>query len=1127
MSLFWNETKQSLDVFYNQFHVLIRQHLNGADLLKLSEVSKECNRIAFKCDACMHDVYVDINYEKAETPEDLNCIFRSKRKYRSLRLKCFDSKETTSQLLKMLELFTDDASTIEIYDMNVDNNVKELITRSLLSNLKISSCRGEYRNVILQPFISYQSLHFENQLHPVDLTAIAENGIVYKLLRLTNCNFINLDAFNFFNNNCKDLWIESNRKDQIDNVCLIFARIPEMTELEIKRKEDVGFFMKVHREIVKEVAAPVVIDLFSRRKNFAPSNKRLEEPQEDQVGFLRHRASSRILSTDSSIDSSSTRNEISPPGTRIDYKTSLEIYDLTLPVIKKLAKSLPNLNSLRIFQIDTPMIAHLFKTFMRLRTVTVCHENNQQEFNRRMFVFDEASASDPMLKLSENSLKLCAQHFDVGDFKTASLVSKTWNGIFGSLESFMAKVVVKLNYHDFKSDHDKILKRSQRDYQILEICSRNYVNLSIRALELVHVYSATLVELSLSELNLEMITSIKDRFTFTRLEHLKLHKVDEKSCFLLLQNCTTLRSIELSAMPIFEYAFERIKTITTLKKLSLHDCNFDYFERIEVRYFPTIKNNLHTFELTFERANSWITQNSLGFQNFRKAFSVMNVKHFKVSGIRGKNLYFIASEMFTMKTLEIKHIWEQDLQEPNLKSFKSDAELQVSTLGMGENIDWFKYFPTITVLKMGPVAFKGVNETDEQFMKLMKPSAEKMITMGTYKMERKEPKLLDPILLLSEELHPLVLQHFSGHEVLNAFEVSTTWNKFFKESDYVARKYCLFIRDSIDKADRNLIQISTRKYFNLICDFYQPTMLTNFSGLRKLSLKFNIVDENVSYINLPFLDTLIIQKCPPKLYNAYSVVECFRIFAKFKELKYLEIYEAITKDNVFLILNMLENNKNLKTLKLHSCSEFFLLFNIDISTSISFRLNHFSYSIPEKFTILSTNFERNLLKFLALNDTLKIIEMNQISGEMFNTIFSKIKGIEKLRCKRITGFEYINLEVNDSMKELMIPNTPLMFLLNSEETFNFKPFFDAVPNIELLYVFQMTNEMMDYAARKLKKLKIFACQRFDRSTCPNLYKEMIWDQSMDINRDIILRNVKFQLEDDEDEVFEKLFGRSK
>lgn len=1136
MSLYWNERKQTLDVFYKQFHVLIRQHLNGADLLKLSEVSKECGRIAFECYSCLHDVYVDINYEKAETPEDLSCIIRSKRKYRSFRFRCFDSKEITSQLLAMLELFTDDASTIEIYDMNLGDHVKELTTRSLLSNLKISSCRGEYRNVILQPFTSYESLHFENQLHPVNLTAIAENGIVYKLLRLTNCNFINLDAFNYFNNHCKDLWIESNRKDQIANVCLIFARAAEIKELEIKRKKDVGFLMKVHREIVKEVAAPDVLDLFSRRKSFAPSNisakhghqnlKRLEEPQEGQVGFLRHRTSSRILSTDSSNESISTISEISRSGTRIDYKTSLEIYDLTLPVIKKLAKSLPNLNSLRIFQIGTPMVAHLFEAFMRLRTVTVCLENSQQEFNRRMFVFDDA-ASDPMLKLSENSLKLCAQHFDVGDFKTASLVSKTWNGLFGGLESFMTKVITKLNYHHFKSDRDKILKRSQRDYQSLEIGSRNNVSFSIRALELVHVYSTTLVELSLSELSLEMITNVKDRFTFTRLEHLKLHKVDEKSCFLILQNCVTLRSIELSAMPILEYAFERIKTITTLKKLSLHDCNFDYFETIEVRCYPTININLHHFELTFERANSWLTQNSLGFQNFRKAFSVKNVQHFKVSGIRGKNLYCIASEMFTIKSIEIKHIWEQDLQEHYMRSFNSKFELQVSTLGIGENIDWFKYFPTMTALRVGPVEFNGVNETDEQFIKLMRPSAEKMIMMGTYKMERKEPTFLDPMLLLSEELHPLVLQHFNRQEVLNAFEVSQTWNMFFKESDYAARKYCLFISDSTDKTDRNLIEISARKYLNLICGFYQPSVLRNFSGLRKLSLKFNVVDEKVSFISLPYLDTLIIQKCPAKLYNSYNVLQCFKIFAQCSKLKFLEIYEAITKENVSAIRDMLENNRNLKSLKLHSCSEFFLLFNEDISKRISFRLTYFYYSIPEKFTIVSSSFEWNLNKFLELNDTLRIIEMNQISGEMFNTIFSKIKGIEKLRCKRITGFESINLEVNDSMKELMIPNTPLLFLINSNETFNFKPFFDAVPNIELLYVYQMTNEMMDYAARKLKNLKIFACQRFDRSTCPNIYKEMILDQSMDINRNIILRNVKCQLEDDEDEIFEKLFGQSK
>lgn len=90
--------------------------------------------------------------------------------------------------------------------------------------------------------------------------------------------------------------------------------------------------------------------------------------------------------------------------------------------------------------------------------------------------------------------------------------------------------------------------------------------------------------------------------------------------------------------------------------------------------------------------------------------------------------------------------------------------------------------------------------------------------------------------------------------------------------------------------------------------------------------------------------------------------------------------------------------------------------------------------IPERFTLLNTQFEANFIKFIELNNTLKNMEMvhvtTEILTEMLIAVFRKLKNMTKLRYKRISSDEIVKLETDETMKQLMVLNIPSMTLMN-------------------------------------------------------------------------------------------------
>lgn len=1112
----WYIPERSLAHMTDKFHMLITQHLSGNDLIHLTEVDARLNRLILNCEGCLNEIYVRFDVvDNGSDADETRYIIRTKRKYKNFRVMGYCSPVVCSFALKVLNVLGDSLLNVEVFDMISNSELEELApTLPSMRKFKVSSFRGDYKSLFLTPQTRYEQLSFENLTQPVDVKALDDCGTASKKLAFLNAKIKDFDQFKYFNGFCTDFWFECNRKDDFDDLCFILKQTC-VRELVIRKKTSNGFALKLRREVKLE-SKPIGELLFLRRKR--PEFRQIQSPRRDlQTILTQRRSMSRHVSIDESTDDSCSLASESYSGLKETFQASLELSSLTWPIISMMSKSLHRLEKLRIFEIPDDKISEIFKSFGSLRTLIICSDSFESEFSRSMF--EPVQTKDPINRLPKKCLEMFMQHFDFEDLMSSSLVSRKWNEVVSGSNSFRKKAILKLNSEKFRRNLDQIFLKSLKSFDEIEINCEDDPEFTIRALELIHAYSTMLVKLSLSDFHLERISSIKDRFIFAKLKTLNLHRVDSNSCFLLFQNSATLQSMTLSSMPFDGDIIERLRKNEVFTKLSLRDCSFDHFEKLKPEN-DIVDLNLSDFELIFDRANAWRIQENESFKNFLKIFSFQTIELLSVSGIRGNNLMAILTKTLVLKKLQIQHIWESDLRNNNFRKLKRFFELHAATLGIGETVNWMKHFSSPILIHIRRPAYHDVDGYDQQFKKKLKLSATKLIEMQMYRSEWKVPGYYDPIVRLPEEIHQLMFQHLNGREVLNCFEISNTWNNFCKNSSYCASKYCLSVKESFDPEVIKVLQGSTRKYENLITDIYQPKMIQNYSNLRKLSLKFHL-SSDFSPVTFTSLETLIIEKCPSKLYKPEIVKKCFEEFAKCTTLKFLEIKEAITSENVESIQKMLIANKGLKTLKISACREFYRLFEKDLSTEISFKLTRLYYGVYEKFLIVGTDFEENLVKFLEKQEKIKILDFVQATASMLKVAFSIMKELEVLRFLRVPQFKG-ELDCRPSLRDMIIPNTSRA-IARSETSYDAKPYFNAAPNLERVLLFQLNNETVDYAARKCRKLKLLAYNRPDGPDPRRLYASMKKDSSIDMNRDIALKRVKFEFVNTQERTFESMY----
>ena len=1109
--------------------------MSTKEVLSLTGYSSKIQKLFNGCDACMSNVFVRFDGFD-EDSENLRYVMRSKRKYKNFRFLCYNSINFSKYCIEVLDLFAETMNTLEVFDMIVPETEPENLKVLLkLQNLKVSAFKGNFQHIFMFPGMRYQSLTFENLVEPVDLKGLGEYRTGAKILTLKNCKIINLDSFTFFDGFCKEFIYESNIRNDWTEICVILKKYAYIKELLVIKKNSAGVRLVLSQHGVYSRSPDD--DVHSRSKKSdeqrlsEDAEMELEKPGDDQVIlFTRRTPVTKTPSKKPEIGSDEDASSSKPIIDANSYlRATLEVDELSLPLIKDVSQALPMVTSMQTYEICSSLVCEMFRHFHCLDKVVATKNNLKNEFTSNMF--DLESTIDPVARLSEDNLHLVFQHFSLQEIFGGTKVAKMWNQVLGRWEVFMDSVVLKIEPSGFKSKDDKICLNGQRTYKSVELTCKKSKQFSLSALELTHAFSNSIVDLTLTDIQLERVSALKDRFIFKQLKNLTLRRVDDHTWRMLLQSCVILKSISITAMPFSEMFITLLKCNKKLEALTLTDCTFDYFRRMNVdeirrgekRDKVEIRTLKH-FGLMFDRVNAWKIQKTDNFRKFMKTFQFTAIETVLFSGVRMECMTDILRAQKTIKKVTIKHFWENELNGSNMYRIHDSFVFESLTFSMGQNYKWKEIFPNANqiVIKRQNVLDTVGDDVIQKAMSLPVPSVASMRKF-TAKGTPITFYQIDPILRIPEKVHELMIQHLSGHDIMNAFEVSQTWNNFYKSSEFCAKRTILFPKHSATPEDLALLAKSTRIFVNVVSDFYQPKMIRCFSNLRKLAIAFNVVGEFEIADAFPQLESLIIQKCPAKLYKHENILSCFEVFSKVNTLTFLEIYEAVTSENCRLIQDLLENNKKLKILKIHQCSDFHYLFSEDFSHRIHFQLDHLDYRVPQKFSLDGSIFEQNCAKFISTQKSVKIVDFNLCSAVMLNEVF-KLPNVEVVRMLRITGYDHVMLQKNFTIKEFLFPDTPQMYIMNAKQYFEFRPFFDAVPNVERFYVYSLTEEMLEYATKNLKKVKFLACDRFSGNEIGRAYKKIMSSlENADINRTMKVMNNRFNLLDTEERTFDNIF----
>lgn len=125
-----------------KYHLLIFQHLEIDEILKLSEVEADLCNIISGCSHCMSQLCVHINLDKFAKTKDLRNFLstQNKRKYRNLMLTCSNDFDMSILCVKICETFARSITTLEVSGMRLRDDVGDIeIKVPNLMTLKVGS----------------------------------------------------------------------------------------------------------------------------------------------------------------------------------------------------------------------------------------------------------------------------------------------------------------------------------------------------------------------------------------------------------------------------------------------------------------------------------------------------------------------------------------------------------------------------------------------------------------------------------------------------------------------------------------------------------------------------------------------------------------------------------------------------------------------------------------------------------------------------------------------------------------------------------------------------------------------------------------------------------------------------
>lgn len=393
---------------------------------------------------------------------------------------------------------------------------------------------------------------------------------------------------------------------------------------------------------------------------------------------------------------------------------------------------------------------------------------------------------------------------------------------------------------------------------------------------------------------------------------------------------------------------------------------------------------------------------------------------------------------------------------------------------------------------------------------------------------------MDPITRIHEDIHNLIYQHFLTDEVLLYSTVSKSWYISLGSSNIAMKKIWINLGDRFNeptKSDVKILQRSKRKYQNFkISEMENGLQILVFPKKIWKRAKIDIqsfvnFDEYINLLEI-FNETIVelsvfdmdVEATNSKCILKFPKLECLKLgflsatavqpfiqhHLKLRKLILENINDVGSiKKSKELMQEIINLNSNLTHLSLSS-DAFSLIFAAE--HTINVRLKHliveFSCDEETPKTILE-NFEKFLFsQATCLEWIVCDITCPSITFRLFNDMPAM---------RRIT-FDYFDVDspkviVNIGQLRKNSNVLRLDFDCDNLTLEWMKPFLECAIDLQILYVFHLTQDIIDYACRNLKKLcKIYYCSIDNKCV---FYYEKILSHDTNINRNIVLHEEKF------------------
>jgi hypothetical protein len=750
-----------------------------------------------------------------------------------------------------------------------------------------------------------------------------------------------------------------------------------------------------------------------------------------------------------------------------------------------------------------------------------------------------------------------AQHLTGKDLLAMSEVSTAWNQ-FAESNKIGEKVRLKFNADAL----------SVEDFKIIAYSSRNYKDVSMKAeseasSSALWIFADTAEKLSVnitdkrsSEFSKDfpMLKSLEVTsnpyqqnawifdLTMDRLEDLKYTVDEESRCHenfhIFLGKQKNLKRLDLSdsdyefgycdykfihqdCRPTFQLEYLKAHVDSLSKEFldsqreslrTLSDCSTGG----DVRSFLSEYPNLSTLELPTLESSAWLNdvnenKTSLPINTTIQNLVLHSVNYWKYY----REEFFLPFKRFQEIILSLPELVSLKIEKVTIEMMEFIAlnlqKLKELKFSIDEDGAWDRY----EKMKRG---VKGINSEIQLVVESHPPIEQVRISKversesigedGEIPLKRPKEASLDPLdsEILPKRVHGYITQHLTGKDLLAMSEVSTTWNEV-AESNKIGDKVRLkFNADALSVEDFKIMTSSARKYKEVSMKAENEASagaVWIFSDtVEKLTVDIRENKESKRSIDFPKLKSIDItatdidmDEDDPYFCEGGNVDSWFlrSNMAQLEDIKLKVCYESHR-----CFYKFLANKKNLKSLDLSDCSEFVEGFN----EMPLFQLDSLKLNSEDASTLLQT--QRESLQNLADGECYK----NDVA--FYLSEFTKLTKLELSRCNNADWQEdeqQQDLPVNKNIKSLN--------LLTGQEN-RYEPFdlvsqdiLVALPELESLYVENLTVDLMEFIALNLHKLKQLSCRSAEDGAWER-YEEMKQTEVVGINSKIqfFIQNVQ-------------------